>query len=240
MAVSNNQSEASLARRLIQWLKQNRWDVYQEVQPYTYGNCADVVAVKPGLVWVIETKTSLSLDAMAQAHEWLTSANMVAIAIPYGRKQRSKSRHFAKMVLRQYGIGLIEVHMQWTYTTVAVEPKQDPNVPGAVQLRQSLCKEHQTFAQAGNAVGKRFTKFQQTVQRLTAHVVANPGVLLKDAVAAIDHHYANRASAKNSLRERLKDGTIKTIRLEHPSMRLYPPDREISPNRAFHRLHCDT
>ena len=48
--------ETEIAEIVIDWLEKQHWDVYQEV-PVNSG-FADIFAVRNGLVWVIETKTS--------------------------------------------------------------------------------------------------------------------------------------------------------------------------------------
>jgi Holliday junction resolvase len=52
--------EEALAEKVIAWLEADNWDVYQEVRPWpTYARAIDIVAVKPGMIWAIECKTSL-------------------------------------------------------------------------------------------------------------------------------------------------------------------------------------
>jgi Holliday junction resolvase len=48
--------EIDIGKALVEWLNVQHWDVYQEVKIYSH--IADVVAVRNGIVWIIECKTS--------------------------------------------------------------------------------------------------------------------------------------------------------------------------------------
>jgi len=43
-------SEVELAEIIIQYLKELGWEIYQEVQIASFGNTADIVAVKNNLI----------------------------------------------------------------------------------------------------------------------------------------------------------------------------------------------
>ncbi len=80
------------------------------------------------------------------------------------------------------------------------------------------------MAKAGATNGGYWTPFRLTVADLTKHVVANPGITLGDAIAAIDHHYMGDKSAKQCISQYLREGVIKGIRLERKgrTLTLYP------------------
>ena len=61
--------ELELAKSVVEWLQDQHWEVYQEVQRYS--TTADIVAVQGPLVWVVECKTSLSIGVMLQASRWM-------------------------------------------------------------------------------------------------------------------------------------------------------------------------
>ena len=62
--------ETVLAEKVIAWLEDYGWDVYQEVQIFPAGEVCDIVAVQNRIVWAIETKTTFCLAVIAQAEKW--------------------------------------------------------------------------------------------------------------------------------------------------------------------------
>ena len=95
-------SEVKLAEKVIEYLQDLKWEVYQEVT--IHGQIADIVAIQNGLIWIIECKKSLSLDVIAQAEHWTHYANYVSVAVPKTYRNNN-GRQFAYKVLKQYGIG---------------------------------------------------------------------------------------------------------------------------------------
>ena len=77
--------ETDLAKSVIAWLQDLKWEVYQEVQVFSYGPIADIVATFGAITWVVETKISFSLKVMSQAEQWTPFSNLVSVAVPTGR-----------------------------------------------------------------------------------------------------------------------------------------------------------
>src|SRR6476646_10663174 len=98
-------SEAELASGVVQWLTQNGWDVYQEVQ--FRGSVADIVAVFGKLVWIIECKQAFTLDVLCQAGEWLPYAHYVSVAVPYSNGRRHGTT--MNRIMAMLNIGCLEV-----------------------------------------------------------------------------------------------------------------------------------
>ena len=105
----NSTKETDLFPPVKQLFEKWGFDVYSEVQPGWGGKRADVVAVHWPVVAVIELKTRMSLELLDQALGWKGHANYVYIAVP-----KLKKRHrFVEQVLRQEGIGLIELRPEY-------------------------------------------------------------------------------------------------------------------------------
>ena len=62
--------EVDIAALIISWLEEQEWETYKEVQIFSYGRRADIVGVKGKLIWVVETKTTLTFEVIAQALGW--------------------------------------------------------------------------------------------------------------------------------------------------------------------------
>jgi len=214
--------ETDLARNVVRWLQDCRWDVYQEVQPGAGWPIADIVAVNGSLIWVIESKLSVSLDVIDQAMKWSSWAHYVSIAAPMGRARRSEACY---RFLGSMAIGLIQVNEHGT-----VEETLCPCIKRSARtdyLKKCLRPEHQTYAEAGNANGKRWTPFRQTSDNALRIVQQKPGITLKELVDAIETHYRRKTTARACLSKWIRRGVIKGIemRREGRKLRIYPGNK---------------
>lgn len=217
------ESEEAMAAVVVAYLEDLQWTVYQEVtcEP---GGRADIVATQGPLLWVVECKRSLSLDLIAQADEWRGVAHRVSIACaaPQRPKGRRRSRghrrggRFVRALLSERGIGWLSVDDQ--EVSEAIKPRLTRRVAPA--LRRALRPEHRTFAAAGNARSEFWSPFRDTCRRLRAIVQERPGITLKEAVAAIEHHYRTPSSAVGSLRHWIGEGKVPGVRLVQEGRRI--------------------
>ena len=203
-------SEQQLAEIMVQYLSDNGWDVYQEVELFSHSIRADIVALCNGKVWVIECKVSLSLDAIKQAFEWLGYSHIVSVACSYANHGLMLERF-----LNHFGIGLIHIRSDYSHNECneVIEPKiyRVPRATSTQILLRGLHPEHKTFAKAGSQ-GGYFSKFSRTKQQLIGYIKANPGCLMKEAIKILGKmHYASPTSAKVSLTKWIYEGYIKEI-----------------------------
>lgn len=63
----NFATEAELAKVVTTWLRTDGWSTFHEIE--CRGGRADIVAVRHGLVWLVETKLRAGLEVLAQALE---------------------------------------------------------------------------------------------------------------------------------------------------------------------------
>lgn len=206
-------SEKELAAHIINYLRQDGYDIYQEV-PYN-GNAADIVACRGPLICVVETKKNLGLDVIEQAHGWLKYANLVYCGV---WKPKRSQITFGRQVAKQFGIGTIEV-TQSDYEEKYVKENINPEyrrriLPG---LREALRPEMMTgeYGESGTNKGGRFTPFRETTEALLVEVRRSPGIELKPAIEAITrHHYSSNSAARANLRKYIENGVIKGVRHE--------------------------
>ena len=59
-------TEAALAEIVTTWLRADGWRTYHEVE-LPRGGRADIIGVRRGLVWIVETKLQAGLDVLDQA-----------------------------------------------------------------------------------------------------------------------------------------------------------------------------
>jgi len=244
--------ESDLGPPVVEWLREQGYDVYQEVEMHQGGPRADIVGVRGQVLFVVELKKSLSLDVIAQAAYWRRYAHFAAVAVParvgkmFGRRilvTDDQGRGLAGEVLAWKGLGLLEVlppghdgHLARLGTSEEgvvqlgnVEgPRETMPAPLhrriAEGLRAALKPQQRTFAKAGNADAKRWTKFRETAARLRRYVDSHPRCTLKQAIGGISHHYASDASARGALVRLLREGVVKGVALNPHTMTLHRPD----------------
>lgn len=203
--------ETDLARKVIEWLIDQKWDVYQEVQVFHGGSIADIVAKQGRVIWVIETKLNLSLSVIGQAHEWLPWANYVSVAVPAGKRRMG----FATYVLNTYGIGVLKVNEYEYDWSSPVEEVKHPAFRRNIgkEVLNALREGHKTYAEAGNNEGRHWSQFKQTCLDIFRYVRVNEGCSLKDVLKSVNYHYASPASARACIPRWAEAGKIEGIKV---------------------------
>lgn len=224
-------TEIELAKKLILWLQDQQWDIYQEVS-LGYGQpTADIVALRNGMTWVIETKMNISLALMEQAHKYIWLSNYVSIAIPAnpywksGLRKRQKGQNFADLILQHFGIGKLTVGENDIREIVAPRLRR---VHQILNIKSYLVSMQKTHAPAGNAEKRKWTPFQETVNNIIDYVRLHPGATLKEVINSIDHHYASSVTAKTYIAQWIHKGIIKNLEIEKKGKlnRLYLNDNK--------------
>ena len=232
-------SEQAMAAEVVRWLNDQGWDVYEEVQAFSSGPRADIVAIRDALIWVIECKTTFSLDVIAQAREWSWLASAVSVAVPSGRD--SRARRFAEHCCRTEGIGVIYVapldpefewaRGKWGCTAPAFRRvRKSP-------LRNAIHNSHKRF-RAGNANCEYHTPWRATCEELRRVVGDSPGLTMKEVLAKMNgHHYQGDASARSSLVRQVRIGIIKGVRLDKSKRpyRLHPSEESYDASATIRR-----
>ena len=208
--------ETDLARKVIEWLDDQKWDCYQEVQVFPGGSIADIVAKQGPVCWVIETKMTLSLAVIGQAYEWLPWANYVSVAVPAGKRRIG----FAARILKTYGIGLLKVNqyeydLDWSSPVSEVEHPAFRRHTGNARsyALNALNDGHKTYAEAGNNKGRHWSPFKETCLQIHRYVSLNEGCSLKDILNNVKYHYATPASARSCIPRWAEAGTIDRIKV---------------------------
>ena len=191
--------ETELAKPVIEWLTDQHWEIYQEVQFDGGGTVADIVAVRNGIIWIIETKTSYGFAVLEQARRW--SVHYRSIAIPWAREPRNY------LVARDYYlVGVIEVHMRKDWyegayvDEVIPAPLQRRNHVYAKRHISSLLELHKTFSPAGSSGRQHLTPYKNTMLAVRNVIETNPGCTIKFLFEKLGPmHYASAVSFKGNL-----------------------------------------
>jgi hypothetical protein len=233
--------ETDVGAAVVRYFENRGWDVYQEV-PFN-GPVADVVALRATVVAVVECKTSLGFDVIAQAKRWRNDAHQVYVAVPAEQKS-SDGRRLALWVCSHFGLGVMDVSEQRVFNEesrgfdaaiVAKEAQRAHLIrrPAfADKLRSVLRAEHKTQVPAGAREGRRYTPFYETCVAVRQFVAGKPGATVADVVAGIRTHYTGDKSARGCIAHWADVGKIQGVRVERDAkgrMRLYPAESETKP-----------
>ena len=202
-------SETDIARPMVAYLQGLGWEVHQEVQLYSGGKRADIVALQGRLTYVVECKVSMSWDLLEQAADWLGRAHYVSVATPSFR------RGFAERVLTGMGIGV--------YVVLPNSPEGVHQILGPRlfrraddRIRSACCVETKSgeYAEAGSTAGGFFTPFARTTRSIISELTQAGGELpTRDLVSRIKHHYGGDATARSCLVRWARLGKIKGVEI---------------------------
>jgi len=187
--------ETELAKVVIQWLKEQNWEVWQEaklVGKY-YGPIHDIIAVKHDITWCIECKLSFNLKVIEQAYN--SNAILKSIAVP-------KYNGFGEMLCRKLGIGIIYVK------DYNIDEKSGKIFRENYNLYKEIIKTleniPQSFVESGSK-GGYWTPYKQTMISVKKYIEEHEGCSFKDIIDNLkNHHYASNATAKVCIRKDLE------------------------------------
>ena len=219
------ESEQELAAAVVAYLADG-WDVYQEVQFCAGGPIADIVAVKGRLIWVIETKLSMSMQLLEQAYKWKRFAHYVSIATP---ARRDKVPLFTQHWLQSEGIGWMDVTKLRSYREnepgFSIESYISPklNRRALPRFLEVINPQHKTFAKAGSAGSGHWTPFKQTCRDIEEIVAKQPGLTLKELFDGRSFHYRTGTTARSCMIPWMNSGKVK-VRIDRTKKpyRVYP------------------
>jgi len=206
-------TETEIAEVVISWLETQHWDVYQEVESSRGSEIIDIVAVRCNIVWAIEAKRSLGLSVLAQAKRHRTHRRSVAVL----DARRSKARDFAYQVAEDYGIGVLLVRKRHI-TEIVHAPLLCAYHRDAKRLQATLNPQMKVWAKAGNADGKRWTPYAQTISDVRDFITGHPGCILKEIMEYVGRgHYSSERTARSCIRTALSNWESVWCRVETDS-----------------------
>jgi hypothetical protein len=191
------EKETELGALVVAWLKEQHWDVYQEVMFGHYGGVADIVAVRNGIMWIIECKLSYCFTVLEQASRW--PAHYRSIAVPFSRTPRDY-----RVAKDYYLVGVLEVDPVSDYrggVYERIQPKLFVHNHKQVKKYLALLTElHKTYAMAGSDRGDHLTPYKQTMIDVRRYVESHPGCTIKNLFEEYGSmHYSSAASFKGNI-----------------------------------------
>lgn len=199
-------SETEIAAPITAHLQEYGWEVHHEVQIYSGGRRADIVALQGRLVHIIESKVSLGLDVIEQAIRWIGEAHYVSVAV--GRHRGG----FVDQVLRSYGIGGYVVS-PFNSIDQFVRPRLFRRATCNIRKGCSVETRAGENVPAGSAGGGYFTPFKRTVRSIQDTLRIRGELTTKELITEIQHHYHNDSTAKSCLVNWARAGKIPGVEL---------------------------
>ena len=171
-------SEAELAKVVTTWLRADGWATYHEVE--CWGGRADIVAVRRGLVWLVETKLRAGLEVLTQAlDKRRAGAHGVLVAVPAG-----PAAAMLAAVAGRLGVGVVSVAERDDFDEVSrrVVPAMVPSVlvwPDFYRKAKASkllagCKPEHAAQPAGTTGTKIWTPFKGAVREVLYQLAAAP------------------------------------------------------------------
>ena len=133
------------------------------------GGVADIVAVRNGILWIIESKNAYTLDVLNQASRW--PAHYRSVAVPWSRSDRDY-----RVARDYYLVGVITVRAEFADVYEAVKaPGYLKHDRDAKKMIGKLTDLHKTFAIAGSQGGSQLTPYKQTMIEVRKVIEKTPG-----------------------------------------------------------------
>ena len=188
--------EIDLAKSVVNWLVEQHWDVYQEVQFNYGGSIADIVAVRHGVMWIIESKISYGFAVLQQASRW--SVHYRSVAVPNEIYHHHRDYRVAEYY---YRVGVLEVNPKYEDVWEIVKAPLAYRKNNMVKYYYSkLVELHKTFAPAGSKGGQHLTPYKRTMMEVKKTIENNPGCTIKDLYQQLGKmHYSDINSFKGNL-----------------------------------------
>ena len=198
-------SEVEVARPVVSHFK-TLGEVFPEVCCWAYGDRADIVCRRAdGSLDVCEVKVAPSRKLEYQIMCWGSYADRVWVAYVPPRRGAVSERW--SETFRKDGVGVIHVYGD----QVAVRVEASPRTPSdwrRQRLANALSPLHSDYAEAGNADSHYLSAFRVTCTNLRDAIRARPGITMKEAVEAIEHHYTTDKVARSSMLAWIRKGKI--------------------------------
>lgn len=217
-------SETQLATAFMTHLESLGWDCYPEVAVNRGGNRADIIAYRKPLVWVVEAKLSLNEAVCEQAKAWLGWAHLVTVLAPGG-----KAHPVLEEWCRIKGVGIIRASRHTTYRQtehIGFDNRLEARLHRSVYQNGRYIADHlhpdmKRYAPGTNA--QFSSPWRRTMDAAIDCVLKNPGVGIKEIVAAIKHHYHSDATARACLVKWLQGDKRVRCELHGRSYRFFGP-----------------
>jgi hypothetical protein len=187
--------ETDLAKHVINYLKDNKWNVWQEVKLSKYiCSIHDIIAVKHCITWCIECKLSFNLKVIEQSYR--SNTIFKSIAVP-------RNNDFGQLICRNLGIGYMIVSDAENILEYSGKVFRH-NYKHSKDIIQELSNIPKDYSKAGSK-GNYWTPYKSTMQSIRVYIYENPGCSYNDILLNLKNsHFSSPTSARSCIRKDLE------------------------------------
>ena len=222
-------TEAEVARVAMDRMVAEGWDCYPEVV-LPCGARADIVGVRRvpfcsrDIVMIVECKTSWTLKLLEQGERAIAHAHYVMLAAP------TKSSIFYERLCMQRGIGMLRFMSSADLKVDeyrCVEPRRivhrgKSRIWGPERTLQCLHEDQKRYDPGTTAAAGYSTPWRRTMDGAAKYIAKNPGITVKELIAAVDWHYSSVGSARQGFLLWLDQRDDVEARRDGREIRFYP------------------
>ena len=204
--------ETEVAAIVVEWLEFNNWGVFKEVAINGSGGerRIDIVAVKDGIMWGLEVKSSFCFKVICQANNWKNNLHKVSVVVPsfHLQKKDHSDLRLAESICKDFlDFGLIQVNTSSKYQSRrddeiyfsnVIKVSHDP-LPKPPKSKLPKLYEEQKISEAGNNKSEFHTVFKGTVTKVNNFLADKEECNFTQMLETIGHHYSSMSSAKTQL-----------------------------------------
>ena len=213
------ESETELANGVVAYLRGAGWTVYPELHDI------DIIATRPDpnapnglLITGIECKQHFNLTVLHQAWDKQRYVDQMSVAVSHGYQDHE---NFGCRIAQKFGLGVLYVSKNQNYMDQTFSYPVKLQEEAVVEYRRLfyvdklLHPQAENYSEPGRKGGKQWSRFKMTVFYLVEYAKEHPGCTIKDALLNVKHHYSSPYSARACISKRIKDGTIKELKVEN-------------------------
>lgn len=175
----NFATESALAEVVTAWLRADGWATFHEIE--CRGGRADIVAVRRGLVWLVETKLRAGLEVLAQALEKRRAgAHGVLVAAPHGPAARLLAGVAGRLGVGVIAVSEVDDFDERTRTIVRTHRAEMLAWPAFYRQAKAAdllrgCKPEHAAQPAGTTGTKIWTPFKAAAREVIYRLAEAPG-----------------------------------------------------------------
>jgi hypothetical protein len=175
----NFATEAELAKVVTTWLRTDGWSTFHEIE--CRGGRADIVAVRHGLVWLVETKLRAGLEVLAQALEKRRAgAHGVLVAAPHGPAAKLLASIAGRLGVGVIAVSEVDDFDEVTRGIVRVHRAEMLAWPAFYRQAKAAdllrgCKPEHAAQPAGTTGTKIWTPFKAAAREVIYRLAEAPG-----------------------------------------------------------------
>lgn len=202
-------TEKQLAEQVIEYFKNHQ--IYKEVLFKRNSKRIDIIAVKDNIFIGLEIKKALNVKLIEQTAFWKLHTHKTYLCIPSKKNNTKYKNQFIYEMLQDYGIGIIFIYSEGVCIISESSFNSTPDLPVLYESQ----KETELIS------NDYITPFKNTIKNIEDYLQTNGRTEIFELINNIQHHYANKNSAKSQILKMINWDVIKTVVYEKEDKKYY-------------------